>query len=176
MYSWSSTLSRILLKNSFGKVFFFQILVMWLFRKTKIRFFFCRHFETKHFLIVCLFVCFFGWYIVVLGVYTRCKFRTEIPSEKYSKMNVSKFTPPPCAQTGVKSNTYVYTNLVPCMRISHNAYWWTNIRALQLSYRLLLGIIWRWPICFTLARRETVRNATNGRKDQKWYKPVKLWK
>ena len=45
--------------------------------------FFGCHFETKLFLIIRFGGC----------IHTWCKFRTEIPTDKYSKMNGSKWTP-----------------------------------------------------------------------------------
>ena len=61
---------------------------------TKQKFIFGRHFEKKHFLIVLFDDGCFGC------IHIRCKFRNSYgPAEKYSKMNGSKYPPPPCAQT-----------------------------------------------------------------------------
>ena len=97
MYSCFSTLSQILFKNSFGNVFYFSNFGhMTSFAQRQ--FVFGRRFETKHFLVV-LFtdICFFFFWCIH-------KYRTEILTEKYSKMNGSKRIPSPCAQTGVKSS------------------------------------------------------------------------
>ena len=86
MYSRFSTLSQILLKNSFEKVVF----KFWPrdgFRERKIQFF-GRHLEMVHILI------FFFCFMIVLGLYmVRCMFRTKIPTGKYLKMIGSKWTP-----------------------------------------------------------------------------------
>ena len=76
-FLWQSGLSKFLSRDFF--------------RETTIRFFFFgRHFETKHFLIV-LFAYIYGCFGCI---HIQCKFRTEIPTVKYSKMNGSKWTPP----------------------------------------------------------------------------------
>ena len=88
-------MSQILLKNSFGKVVF-QILHVTVFAKRQFIFFppFLNgtFFRSFFFLIYGCFGC----------IHTWCKFRTEMPTGKYSKRG-SKWTPS-CAQKGVKSS------------------------------------------------------------------------
>ena len=84
-----STLSQILLKNSFGKVVF-QIWSRDFFQETIICFF-GRHFETKHVLIVLFSDIWLFW---VYAHMVQVSYRTS-----YGKG--SKWTPPPCAQMGV---------------------------------------------------------------------------
>ena len=109
-----STLSKILQKNSFGKVVF-QILVTWLFRETKIRFLAAM---SK---LNIFWSCFLLIYDCFGCIHILCKFYTEILMEKYSKMNGSKW-PPPRAQTGVKSSLRTWVlkrNFLICLLQMH---------------------------------------------------------
>ena len=81
-------------KKSLGKVVF-QILVTWCFLR---KFIFWPPFWNKTFLIVLLLI--YG-YFRCSNIW--CKFRTEISTGEYSKMDGSKWNPL-CVQTGVKSN------------------------------------------------------------------------
>ena len=73
--------------------FFFQILVTWLFLQNE-NLFLAAILKRN------IFKCSFCWFIVGFRwLQIWCKFRTEIPTGKYLKMNGSK-----CAQTGVKSS------------------------------------------------------------------------
>ena len=97
LYRERTTLSQISLKNSFGNVVF-QILVTWPFSQNGNQDI-GRHFETVTwmffvvlFCFVCLFCfvlfvclfCFFvfRWFMVALGVYKWCKFRSKYPLGK----------------------------------------------------------------------------------------------
>ena len=86
MYSCSSALSQILFKNSFGKVVF-QILVTCLFCETKIRFLAALLKQN----------IFWSFFLLIYGcfgcIHILCTFCTEISTEKYSKLNGSKWTP-----------------------------------------------------------------------------------
>ena len=83
LYRERTTLSQISLKNSFGKVVF-QILVAWPFSQNGNQYIGC-HFEAVNFCCCCLvlflFLFFvFRWFMVALGVYKLCKFRSKFPS------------------------------------------------------------------------------------------------
>ena len=92
MFSCSSTLSKSLLKSSFGKVVF-RILVKWLFKFAKWKFVHWPPFWNETF--------FWSFFSLIYG-YFGCKFRTEVRTGKYSKKNGSKWTPPPMCTKGTE--------------------------------------------------------------------------
>ena len=83
---------------SFFFSFFFKFWSRDFFRKTKIRFMAAI---LKRNL-------FWSFFLLIYGcfgcIYIWCKFRTEIPTEKYLKWMGPSGFPPPCAQKGVKSS------------------------------------------------------------------------
>ena len=85
MYSCFLTLNQILLKYSLGKVVFVSSNFGHLAVLAKGNSFFGSHFETVHFFIVFI--------VVFRSIRVRCKFHTEIPTGKCSKMVRSKWTP-----------------------------------------------------------------------------------